>query len=236
MNAEPRSRSVSPPSTPADGGRSRVPPSPADGAALVAASEDDGAPPGAARDARIATLDATRPGLDPDAVARRAIDVGRRTALGVLAGDRSTADDVAQEVAIQAVRHADGLRDPEALDAWLHRTAVRASLRIVKRSRRRRAVEADHVALHPRSPTEDHTALDDLARLLVGLPERQRAALTLRYVHDLDDDAIGSALRCRAGTVRVLLSRGRAALRERMDTNVPSTTTDTTTTSGDPHA
>jgi RNA polymerase sigma-70 factor (ECF subfamily) len=49
--------------------------------------------------------------------------------------------------------------------------------------------------------------------LLDGLPARQRAALTLRYVHDLPDDAIARALRCRPGTVRSLLSRGREALR-----------------------
>src|SRR5918997_85162 len=45
------------------------------------------------------------------------------------------------------------------------------------------------------------------------LPPRQRAALTLRYVHDLDDHAIAAALGCRRGTVRSLLSRGLAALR-----------------------
>jgi DNA-directed RNA polymerase specialized sigma24 family protein len=48
------------------------------------------------------------------------------------------------------------------------------------------------------------------------MPARQRAALTLRYVHDLPDDAIARALRCRPGTVRSLLSRGRDALRAAM--------------------
>jgi DNA-directed RNA polymerase specialized sigma24 family protein len=45
------------------------------------------------------------------------------------------------------------------------------------------------------------------------MPARQRAALTLRYVHDLPDTAIARALKCRPGTVRSLLSRGRDAVR-----------------------
>lgn len=158
----------------------------------------------------------------PDEIARRALDVGRRTALGVLAGDTATADDVAQEVAIQALRHAHRLRDPAALDAWLYRTAVRAALKTVRRGRRQRAVEQDHVVAAARIADGDHVptaALEELGRLLRGLPERQRAALTLRYAHDLTDDEIATALRCRAGTVRALLSRGRTTVRERLESD-----------------
>ena len=62
----------------------------------------------------------------------------------------------------------------------------------------------------------DESALG-AAQLLAGLPPRQRAALTLRYVHDLEDDAIAAALGCRRGTVRSLLSRGLSTLREHAD-------------------
>ena len=55
--------------------------------------------------------------------------------------------------------------------------------------------------------------------VLAGLPARQRAALTLRYVHDLPDEAIAKALGCRPATVRSLLSRGREALRETLETD-----------------
>jgi RNA polymerase sigma-70 factor (sigma-E family) len=49
--------------------------------------------------------------------------------------------------------------------------------------------------------------------LLRGLPERQRAALVLRYFHDLSDGEIAAHLGCRAGTVRSLISRGLASMR-----------------------
>jgi hypothetical protein len=56
--------------------------------------------------------------LTDERIARRALQVARRTALGVL-GDTEAAADVAQEVAITAVRRAASLRDPAALDAYL---------------------------------------------------------------------------------------------------------------------
>ena len=140
----------------------------------------------------------------------RALTIGRRTALGVL-GDREAAADIAQDVALTALEQAKRLRDPEALDAWLHRVAVRRALREAKRSRSRRdAEERAH-----RVPAAD--VLDSVLDLLDGLPPRQRAALTLRYVHDLPDTAIAKALGCRTGTVRSLLSRGREALREDLE-------------------
>jgi RNA polymerase sigma-70 factor (ECF subfamily) len=146
---------------------------------------------------------------DPAWIAERALTVARRTALGVL-GDREAAADVAQEVAVTAVRKAPTLREPAALDAWLHRIAVRAALAEARRGRHRRAAEVAHV--ERRGEPQADTLAGALA-LLHGLPARQRAALTLRYVHDLPDDAIAQALGCRPGTVRSLLSRGRDALR-----------------------
>jgi len=151
--------------------------------------------------------------LTADRVAMRALQVARRTAMGVL-GDAEAAADVAQDVAITAVRRAGSLRDPAALDAWLHRIAVRAALREARRAGRRRAAER---AGHDPPPPTDDDALTGALALLEGLPPRQRAALTLRYVHDLPDAEIARALRCRPGTVRSLLSRGRDAVRAALD-------------------
>jgi RNA polymerase sigma factor (sigma-70 family) len=151
--------------------------------------------------------------LSAEHVAARALQVARRTALGIL-GDAEAAADIAQDVAITAVRRAGSLRDPAALDAWVHRIAVRAALREARRAGRRRAAErAGH---DPPPPGQDDQLAESLA-LLDGLPARQRAALTLRYVHDLPDAAIARALRCRPGTVRSLLSRGRDAVRAAID-------------------
>src|SRR5262249_62140673 len=80
---------------------------------------------------------------DSARVAARALKVARGAAVGVL-GDPEAAADVAQEVAVTAVRKAAALRDPAALDAWLHRIAVRAALAEARRGRTRRAAELAH--------------------------------------------------------------------------------------------
>jgi RNA polymerase sigma factor (sigma-70 family) len=153
-----------------------------------------------------------RASVDRVALAERALAVAFRAALGVL-GDRDAAEDVAQDVALEALRRGHTIREPERLDGWLFRVAVRTALRQARRDsdRRERERRADRL---------EAPGADDLAaalELLHGLPPRQRAALTLRYVFDLPDEAIARALGCRRGTVRTLLFRGRAAVRERLD-------------------
>jgi RNA polymerase sigma factor (sigma-70 family) len=145
-------------------------------------------------------------------LAARAFAVARSTALGVL-GDPQAAEDVAQEVAIVAIQRARHLRDPAKLDAWLYKVATRKAIDETRRRKRRATVELapEH---EPSSEPEQHAL-----HLLEPLPPRQRAALTLRYVHDLPDEAIAKALGCRPATVRSLLSRGREALRETLETN-----------------
>jgi DNA-directed RNA polymerase specialized sigma24 family protein len=50
--------------------------------------------------------------------------------------------------------------------------------------------------------------------LLKTLPARQRAVLVMRFFHDLSDEQIAADLGIRLGTVRSIVSRSLAALRE----------------------
>ncbi len=65
----------------------------------------------------------------------------------------------------------------------------------------------------PADPVSGVTDRMWLWQLLATLPQRQRAALVMRYFHDLPDDEIAAALGCRDATVRSLISRGVAAMR-----------------------
>ncbi len=56
-----------------------------------------------------------------------------------------------------------------------------------------------------------------LRTALLRLPERQRAAIVLRFYLDLPEDQAADALRCRPGTVRSLVSRGMQSLRTNME-------------------
>lgn len=163
-------------------------------------------------------------GGDPDAadaLARRATRLALRTAATLLES-REEASDIAQDVAVEALRSLGKLRDPGAFDAWVHRITVRHTMRRLKHRRRAREAETPLALLAEAAqpPVPQDTDADALiaarqavAAALTGLPARQRLALALRYVHDLSDAEIAAALDCREGTVHALLSRGRQALR-----------------------
>jgi len=155
-------------------------------------------------------------------LARRALRISLRTA-SALMRSREDAADVAQEVAVDVLGSLGKLRDPEAFDAWVHRITVRHAMRRLKKERRARKIEAplallDEEDLPGAIPNSDIDSKLAARHALVGalsrLPARQRAALALRYVHDISDAEIAAALGCRVGTVHALLSRGRKALRE----------------------
>ncbi len=76
---------------------------------------------------------------------------------------------------------------------------------------RRRTVERRHATS---SPGTAEPATDHLADVLAALPYRQRAAVVLRYYEDRTEADIAELLGVRPGTVKSLLHRGLASLRE----------------------
>lgn len=151
-----------------------------------------------------------------EAVAARALSLSLKTAAGVL-GSREHAADVAQEVAVQALRRLVQLREPGAFDVWVHRMAVRETLRQARRRRlswtRERPADDLPEPMAAAGGADDDALQQALDRALAALPARQRVAVVLKYVHDLTEAEIAAALGCAPGTAASLLSRGRAALR-----------------------
>jgi RNA polymerase sigma factor (sigma-70 family) len=115
------------------------------------------------------------------------------------------AEEVVQESFARAYRRWGRLEDPVA---YVRACVVNASRDVLRKRRVRRNLdEAPHD--DGVEPEGDHLR-DALARL----PQRQRAALVLRFYEDLSIEDIGRALGARPGTVKSLLHRGLAALRE----------------------
>jgi RNA polymerase sigma factor (sigma-70 family) len=99
--------------------------------------------------------------------------------------------------------------------AYVRRSLANAFVNYTRRAARREtAVEFLPERIDSLDQPGQFDDRDALWAMLRDLPERQRAALVLRYFHDLPDDEIGAALGCRVGTVRSLVSRGLTALRE----------------------
>jgi RNA polymerase sigma-70 factor (sigma-E family) len=135
----------------------------------------------------------------------------------LLTGDGASAEELVQDVLVRLYPKWELVRAADHPLAYVRRAMANAFVNQVRRgSRRELAVEflPERADLHDApSQFDDRT---ELWALLAELPERQRAVLVLRYFHDLPDDEIAAALGCRAGTVRSLVSRALAALREQV--------------------
>ncbi len=132
----------------------------------------------------------------------------------LLTGDRSVAEDITQDAFVRVSGRLAHLREGGAFDAYLRRAVVNLS----KNHFRRRAVERAFLErTRPATVTAGHEQplVDREATMaaLARLPQRQRAAIVLRFYEDLTEDAIAQILRCRNGTVRSLVTRGVQALR-----------------------
>jgi RNA polymerase sigma-70 factor (sigma-E family) len=135
----------------------------------------------------------------------------------LLTGDRALSEDLVQEAFARLVGRLRHLRDPGAFGAYLRRTIVNLSTSHFRRRRVERAY-LERSAMAPEAETNPNEGLDaTMHEALLRLPERQRAAIVLRFYEDLSDVQTAEALRCSPGTVRSLVSRGMKSLRSELE-------------------
>jgi RNA polymerase sigma-70 factor (ECF subfamily) len=134
-------------------------------------------------------------------------------ALCLVTGDRSEAEEIMQDAFLRLWERWDRVAEVEDPSAYLFRTAMN-----VFRNRYRRAALALRKTISV-SPTEDALATvedrDVVVRALHGLTPDQRAAVVLTGYVGLTSEEAGKVLGMRAGTVRTLATRARAAIREK---------------------
>jgi RNA polymerase sigma-70 factor, ECF subfamily len=130
----------------------------------------------------------------------------------VLTGDRSAAEDLAQEAFLAAFRTWESISNP---GSWVRATV---SNRAMSWWRRTYAAKRALTRLNGSEPAswempEDTEAFWGEVR---KLPRRQAQAVTLYYLEDRSAEEIGALLGCDPSTVRIHLSRGRRALATRL--------------------
>ena len=135
--------------------------------------------------------------------------------------DPDRAQDAVQDALIHAWRDIRGLRDPDRLDAWLHRLLVRSCYDIARRDRRR---EVKEIQIEPYEGTisgPDGARLvadrDEIERAFRRLTQEQRTVLTLVYFADMTVPDASVVLGIPLGTTKSRLHHALKALRAALD-------------------
>jgi RNA polymerase sigma-70 factor (sigma-E family) len=136
-------------------------------------------------------------------------DQARRAAYA-LCGNWSEAEEIAQHAFVKVYAKWPKVRR-DSSDAYLRTVLTRVFLdtRRRGRGRERSVAEPPDTASHDVVPHER----PGLLRALQDVPPRQRAALVLRFVHDLSVEQVAEALGCSPGTVKSQTARGLEKLR-----------------------
>jgi len=130
--------------------------------------------------------------------------------VALISGSRAGAEDAVQSALVTAWERRDEPIDK--LVAWVTVVASNEA-----RMRHRRAGAESRALERVGAPTDDGVASSEpidpeLVEALSDLPDREREAVVLHYVHDISVADTADAMGVTPGTVKTLLSRGRAHL------------------------
>jgi RNA polymerase sigma factor (sigma-70 family) len=124
------------------------------------------------------------------------------------------AEDCFQETFLAALRAYPRLRPDSAPRAWLLTIAHHKAIDHLRRSRRERPLEQE---LELAAPADDGAPADRaIWSAVASLPDRQRAAVALRFIGDLQHREIAAAIGCSEAASRQSLHDGLATLRREL--------------------
>jgi len=127
---------------------------------------------------------------------------------------RDRGDDVFQETMLAALRAYDRVRQPDAIRSWLYAIAARKSIDAHRIAARAPVAVADPEPAEAVLQADDQSEVwDDVARL----PDKQRQAVTLRFMADLSHREIADVMQISEAAVRRNVFEGLRRLRGELD-------------------
>jgi RNA polymerase sigma-70 factor (ECF subfamily) len=166
------------------------------------------------------SLAAAAAGGDPSATAALLESVwpdAFRIAWSIL-GERTSAEDAAQEACARVLTSIASLRDPESFAAWFYRIVVNESRQRI-RGAARNAPLVEDVRVDEAFSLEDHL---DLRRALQALDPALRAVVVLRYYAGLNSTQIATVVGASSMTVRWRLFIARRRLQRSLGAQIQS--------------
>lgn len=135
-------------------------------------------------------------------------------------GDRTYAEELVQDVFVQAWRRLRTFEGRSAFSTWLHRLAVNVVVmerRAAGRRERHLAPAGDDDVLQSAGRDPPTGLRLDLEGAIAALPDRAREVFVLYDVEGYSHDEIAEALGIAAGTSKAQLFRARRLLREHLE-------------------
>ncbi len=137
-----------------------------------------------------------------------------------MVGEPNDAADIAQETFIRAYKSLKTFRLDARFSPWIYKIAVNLCLN----HRKSRATHPEFALdeswpaanISPERQVEQRELREVLTEAVAELPPRYRAAVLLRYIHDLTYDDIAESLGVPLGTVKTWLYRARERLQDRL--------------------
>ena len=139
----------------------------------------------------------------------------RRFLLALCGGNAFEADDIAQDALIRAYVASGSFLGRSRFSTWLFRTAYNCYIDRCRKPRAETVPTDTPQALNVTSGEETDAGFkyQQLYQALDSLQEKEKAAIILHYFEDLSIKEIASILQIPSGTVKYLLSTGRAHLK-----------------------
>jgi RNA polymerase sigma-70 factor (ECF subfamily) len=138
----------------------------------------------------------------------------------LLMGDRGRAEELVQTALVKTYLAWGRIRDVGALDGYVRRVMATTA---TSWGRRRWSGEVAS-AVQPEGTVGDSAGelaeADEMRRLLLTLPARQRTVLVLRFYDDFSEGEVAAALGISRGAVSAYAARGLAALRVKLTEEV----------------
>jgi RNA polymerase sigma-70 factor, ECF subfamily len=151
-----------------------------------------------------------------------------RTCMGFV-HDRDEADDLTQDIFLQAFQSLQGFKGEATFSTWIYRIAVNASLNRVRKNSRNPILQRIDSFFHPTSEKEDLVTVSDaenpetilireensrwVRNALDSLPENQRTAIILSKYDELSQKEIAEIMKTSEGAIEALIQRAKANLR-----------------------
>ncbi len=133
-------------------------------------------------------------------------------------GNASTAEDLAQETLLRALRSLGSIREPERFGSWICGIATRTCLDWLK-SKQRTEVSIDHLEAAGENPSHAESVDDSwdlLNQEIEKLPAECREVLMLYYYSESTYQELADMLEVSAATVNARLTKARKLLRYRL--------------------